>query len=538
MNRKKIWMVLIICLPFYGKAQDCMEVYKDLMQQAKKHATAANYQKALDTYSAADIAAKDCNENKSTEINKAISSIFQEIDKKRKEAIAAKKETDKALTLVQQKESQMQKALRQAEKALLQQAEAEKGKEAAEAARQAALSQAHQRAIEAEAARKEAETARQTAETAQKEAEKERKKAEAALAKADRVLSRIYFYGANKNMALSRKGTDGKFGLIDREGNFIVDYVYDERPVYDESIGFFSAKRGGKEYRINEWGEFLYAGNLKELTQETMFLELQNLKKVPEITQDYPNVKVLILMNDLTKPQFKKEVAIPASVFNSMKHLRMLKIDGYWQVPDNIVDLLELEKLYFSTLGKRGKLADGFSKWKNLALLDLSISAFESVPVEIGNLSALKQLTLSGLYLNELPSSISKLKKLEKLTIGPSFSLLNLPSEIGELESLKELDLNFCIKLEALPESIGKLERLNKLSIMAAYDMNTLPESIGNLKSLKILDLSFCDFKSLPNTMVALKDIDYLSFPICKGIQSVLETVVNMKSLCFSDDER
>ena len=62
------------------------------------------------------------------------------------------------------------------------------------------------------------------------------------------------------------------------------------------------------------------------------------------------------------------------------------------------------------------------------------------VPPEIGNLIALRELTLEANKIKSIPPAISNLKKLEKLDLSQN-RLTRLPSEIGYLENLKSLNL-------------------------------------------------------------------------------------------------
>lgn len=71
-------------------------------------------------------------------------------------------------------------------------------------------------------------------------------------------------------------------------------------------------------------------------------------------------------------------------------------------------------------------------------------------------------------------------------------SMKHLPSRIGELINLKEIEMACIEDLEDLPKEIGNLTKLEKLIIDNGNgcQMNiTVPSSIGNLKNLKVLRL-------------------------------------------------
>lgn len=80
-----------------------------------------------------------------------------------------------------------------------------------------------------------------------------------------------------------------------------------------------------------------------------------------------------------------------------------------------------------------------------------------------------------------------------------------LPESIGNLESLKNLDLEHN-ELTTLPESIGKLKRLTYLYL---YDnqLETLPDSFSNLTMLKELDLRGNEFLPIPESFGHLTNL-------------------------------
>lgn len=61
--------------------------------------------------------------------------------------------------------------------------------------------------------------------------------------------------------------------------------------------------------------------------------------------------------------------------------------------------------------------------------------------------------------LSELPKSIGYLRHLEKIVVRyEALAVTTLPEEIGDLRSLKYLEIRGCSKMSALPDSLGKLQ--------------------------------------------------------------------------------
>ncbi|XP_048605864.1 disease resistance protein TAO1-like [Brassica napus] len=145
----------------------------------------------------------------------------------------------------------------------------------------------------------------------------------------------------------------------------------------------------------------------------------------------------------------------------------------------------------------------------NLRRLDLwCCSSLVELPSFIGNMTSLKELCLIGCSsLVELPSSIGNMTHFEQLNLNKCSSLVELPSSIGNLTNLQDLYLNGCSSLEKLPSSIGNLHCLQRLQMKGCSKLKALP-IITNLESLLELDLSNCSsLKSFPEICTNIVDL-------------------------------
>ncbi|KAF2320051.1 hypothetical protein GH714_022577 [Hevea brasiliensis] len=125
----------------------------------------------------------------------------------------------------------------------------------------------------------------------------------------------------------------------------------------------------------------------------------------------------------------------------------------------------------------------------NIKILTLDYTGIEQLPSSIKHLSQLVSL----------PSSIGNLKRLEQLNLVGCSRLVTIPSSIGNLKRLEELHLGGCSRLVTIPSSIGELKCLEKLLLFRCSNLASLPESIKQLSKLKQLDLSICEsLKILP----------------------------------------
>ena len=113
---------------------------------------------------------------------------------------------------------------------------------------------------------------------------------------------------------------------------------------------------------------------------------------------------------------------------------------------------------------------------------------FEHLPENLGNVTRLKELDLSGTAIKELPSSIEHLTRLTLLTLRRCKKLVCLPSTICNLKSLECLDLFGCSYFGNLPENLGNVKGLKSLDLRETATKE-LPSSIGHLPSLTSLDI-------------------------------------------------
>jgi len=113
-----------------------------------------------------------------------------------------------------------------------------------------------------------------------------------------------------------------------------------------------------------------------------------------------------------------------------------------------------------------------------------------AIPDDIGNLSSLRRLSISGKLHGTFPQSISKLTKLNFLSIANYSGTLSdtLPQNIGNLTNLQYVSFFGCAK-GAIPASIGKLAQLKSLDVISGNIDKALPNELCNLSSLQSLNL-------------------------------------------------
>ncbi|KAL3736837.1 hypothetical protein ACJRO7_025724 [Eucalyptus globulus] len=195
----------------------------------------------------------------------------------------------------------------------------------------------------------------------------------------------------------------------------------------------------------------------------------------------------------------------PDSLGN-LKHLSMLKMENMelLELPDSIGEIAGLQKLSLRN-SSVNKLPESIGKLKFLVKLNLSCTNIIELPGSIGELKRLEKLDVGECKLRKLPKVIGKLEKLARLGAGECrFLEGEIPREIGALSSLKELDLSGT-RISEVPPSISQLSQLQNLDLLDCNELQELPELPT---SLVRLDISSSALQRIPD----LSNLTNLSF--------------------------
>ncbi|XP_039169726.1 TMV resistance protein N-like [Eucalyptus grandis] len=150
------------------------------------------------------------------------------------------------------------------------------------------------------------------------------------------------------------------------------------------------------------------------------------------------------------------------------------------------------------------------------------------LPVEMGHLTALKELLMDGTKVEEIPISIGQFKQLE----GP---IATLPDSVGELIRLNHLSVRDCHRIRKLPNSIGNIGiSLVELDV-SGTGVSKFPNSIKYLQKLKVLRMDSCFFKEFPPDIGELTSLEEIHASWCRslegGIPSEIGKLHNLRIL-------
>jgi Leucine-rich repeat (LRR) protein len=191
------------------------------------------------------------------------------------------------------------------------------------------------------------------------------------------------------------------------------------------------------------------------------------------------------------------------------------------------VECKVLEKLWDSTSGKNWQVNQG---WDTLS----DVGSWEGVVVENSKVSAL--LLYSAKLEGELPSELGELSSLKRLSFANNNLFGTIPSSLGMLDKLEYLDLSDNHLSGELPETIGRLSSLRELYLNNNELSGNIPDSFGDLKSLHVLKMYENNFSgSIPLTFGGLSSIEILSIAENNLTGTIPSELGSLSTLTFLD---
>ncbi|VVB14958.1 unnamed protein product [Arabis nemorensis] len=248
---------------------------------------------------------------------------------------------------------------------------------------------------------------------------------------------------------------------------------------------------------------------------------LRNLKKM-----DLSRCKYLVEIPDLSKATNLEELNLSycqslVEVTPSIKHLQKLyclNLTNCIQlksVPNGIA-LKSLDTVEMSGCSSLMHFPE--ISW-NTRRLYLNSTKIEELPSSIGRLSCLVELDMSDCQsLRNLPSTVRHLVSLKSMNLDGCKHLENLPDTLQNLTSLETLEVSGCLNINEFPRVATNIEILR----IAETSIEEIPARICNLSQLRSLDISGNKrLKSLPVSISELRSLERLKLSGCSVLQSI-----------------
>ena len=137
----------------------------------------------------------------------------------------------------------------------------------------------------------------------------------------------------------------------------------------------------------------------------------------------------------------------------------------------------------------------------NLRELELNACLHGELPDAIGQLRAVKALTLRDNGLIAVPDALLALTGLQTLDLAGN-QLADLPAGLGGLSGLEALQVHNN-RMEAVPDTIRRLTGLRTL-LLDHNPLREVPDWLGELRQLHTLGLSVTGLRDLPPSLLSL----------------------------------
>jgi len=241
------------------------------------------------------------------------------------------------------------------------------------------------------------------------------------------------FYYANRYALDARLDSAGhlQYGYIDRKGDPLIAYQYDEAQPFD-AYGFARVKIANHLYLIDTFNNrYPLAESVSSLSDTTLALSLkeQGLDSLPLAVLAHPQLRILYLRGNHLQQ-------LPPTL---AQHDQLEVIDlGYndFSVAPKVLPQLSQLRILDLQHNAIGQIDSSIWNSRPLQILDLSYNKIKRIPKAIKKLQELRKLDLSNNQLHEVDEAVAELSALEELNLANN-QLDSLPAAVEQKQALK-----------------------------------------------------------------------------------------------------
>ena len=260
-------------------------------------------------------------------------------------------------------------------------------------------------------------------------------------------------------------------------------------------------------------------GNMKCLS--ILYLDGTAIKELPS------SISCLEALSDLSIRGCSNFEKFP-EIQRTVECLETLSLYGtaIKELPDSIDHLTGLKFLDLENCKNLSGLPSSFFGFKYLIGLSLNdCSNVEAFPDVMVDMEELDHLYASGMAMTELPSSIGCLKNLVNIELINCENLLTLPDSVGNFTHLSCLRVRNCSKLHKSPDSLRSLQCCLQLLDLAGCNLmeGAIPSDLWCLSSLQFLDLSENNICRIPVGITQLPRLRDLRVNHCLMLKEIPE---------------
>eukprot|EP01018_Ginkgo_biloba_P027276 Gb_03533 [translate_table: standard] len=270
--------------------------------------------------------------------------------------------------------------------------------------------------------------------------------------------------------------------------------------------------------RLNLWGNQLVSGTNTTLAILTALTNCSHLR--------------IIVLGD----NYLSGV-LPVSIGQLSTELNSLSLAGNnigGEIPKQIANLTNLTYLALDHNSFTGPIPSTLGRLRNLERLYLSGNKLEgSIPSEIGQLTGIGLLSLFGNMLSgRIPHTFTNLKQLRNLYLDRNHLSGNIPASLGQSWRLEELDLADNKLRGKIPPEIVALQNLIFLNLSGNMLEGPLPPEVGKMMQVQKIDISKNKLGGqIPATIESCSEIRSLnlSWNVLQG--PIPSSIAQLKSL-------